>query len=51
MKFGEIHHIAVSVRDLDASIAFYEGLLGLRKTLTMNVGGEGTERDLRLRPE
>jgi lactoylglutathione lyase len=50
MKFGEVHHIALSVRDLDASIAFYEGLLGLRKTLTMNVGGGDTQRGLRLRP-
>jgi lactoylglutathione lyase len=50
MKFGEVHHVAISVRDLDASIAFYEGLLGLRKTLSMNVGGPGTERDLGLRP-
>lgn len=50
MKFGEVHHIALSVSDLDASLDFYVGLLGLRKTLTMNVGGANTERGLRLRP-
>lgn len=50
MRFGEIHHIAVSVRDLDASLHFYCDLLGLRQTLTMNVGGANTERGLRLRP-
>lgn len=45
---GEIHHVALSVRDLEKSIAFYRDGLGLRKTLDMPVGNPTTWRTLRL---
>jgi lactoylglutathione lyase len=50
MKVSELHHIAISVSDLDRSLHFYTRLLGLRQTLTMPVGGPATEAGLRLRP-
>lgn len=48
MPVSEIHHIAVVVSDLDRSAAFYERLLGYRRTLRLAVGGEITERSLGL---
>lgn len=44
----EVHHVALSVRDLDRSIAFYRDGLGLRKTLDMPVGNPTTWRTMRL---
>lgn len=41
---GPVHHIALSVRDLDASTRFYAGFLGLRQTLRTEVSGGGFER-------
>lgn len=40
----EIHHIALSVRDLAASEAFYGGILGLRRTLEMPIRDPRTIR-------
>jgi lactoylglutathione lyase len=45
---GEIHHVAVNVRDLEASIRFYGDGLGLRKTLDMPVGNPTTWRTMGL---
>lgn len=45
---GEIHHVAVNVRDLEASIPFYRDGLGLRKTLDMPVGNPTTWRTMAL---
>ena len=45
---GEIHHVAMSVRDLERSIVFYGEGLGLRKTLEMKVQGETLHRRLRI---
>ncbi|GII78551.1 hypothetical protein Sru01_35330 [Sphaerisporangium rufum] len=47
---GEIHHVAVSVRDLDRSIPFYRDGLGLRMTLDMRVGNETMHERLRVPP-
>ncbi|MER6176185.1 VOC family protein [Streptosporangium sp. NPDC001681] len=47
---GEIHHIAVSVRDLEKSIPFYRDGLGLRMTLDMRVGNETMHKRLRTPP-
>jgi catechol 2,3-dioxygenase-like lactoylglutathione lyase family enzyme len=45
---GEIHHVALSVRDLEKSMEFYRDGLGLRKTLDMPVGNPTTWKTLRL---
>jgi catechol 2,3-dioxygenase-like lactoylglutathione lyase family enzyme len=45
---GEVHHVAVNVRDLEASIRFYAEGLGLRKTLDMPVGNPTTWRTMQL---
>jgi lactoylglutathione lyase len=45
---GEIHHVAMSVRDLDRSITFYQDGLGLRKTLEMKVQGPTLHKRLRI---
>jgi lactoylglutathione lyase len=45
---GEIHHVAVSVRDLEKSIPFYRDGLGLRMTLDMRVGGETLHERIRV---
>lgn len=33
----EVHHVALSVRDMKASEAFYGGVMGLRRTLEMPI--------------
>ncbi|GAA0824306.1 VOC family protein [Streptosporangium amethystogenes subsp. fukuiense] len=47
---GEIHHVAISVRDLEKSIPFYRDGLGLRMTLDMRVGNETMHERLRTPP-
>ena len=43
-----LHHVALSVRDLDRSIAFYCGLLGMEKLHQVSFGGETMELITRL---
>ncbi|MGX4695418.1 VOC family protein [Streptomyces sp. JNUCC 63] len=45
---GEIHHVAVNVTDMEASLRFYRDGLGLRKTLEMPVGNPTTWRTMAL---
>ncbi len=44
MPISEIHHAALSVRDIERSQTFYCGLLGFRKTLDMPLSGEDFRR-------
>jgi lactoylglutathione lyase len=48
MAFSEVHHVALTVSDLDQSLAFYTELLGFRKTLDMKLAGPSFERLFRL---
>ncbi len=48
VSVGEIHHVCLNVRSLENSLRFYEEGLGLRRTLEMDVGTEGTWQTLRL---
>lgn len=47
---GSLNHVALSVRDLEKSTRFYEHGLGMRKTLTKQVG-KNTWKLLRLPPD
>lgn len=38
----KLAHTMIRVRDLDRSLAFYEGFLGLTETRRMNLGDEAT---------
>lgn len=48
MPVSEVHHVAVTVSDVDRAADFYEQGLGYRKTLRTDVGGPGIEGPLGL---
>ena len=48
MPVSEVHHVAVSVADLERSADFYEKGLGYRRTLRAEVGGPEMTASLRL---
>jgi len=50
MAFSEIHHVALTVSDMDRSLGFYCELLGFRKTLDMQLSGASFEKLFRLEP-
>jgi lactoylglutathione lyase len=50
LTVGAVHHVAVNVSDLERSLDFYSGVLGLRATLRMELAGESFERLLALPP-
>ncbi len=49
-SISEVHHVAITVSDLEKSLAFYQNVLGFRKTLDISLGGPKIEKMLRLRP-
>lgn len=48
MPVSEVHHVAVTVSDVDRAADFYEKALGYTKTLRSDVGGPGIETSLGL---
>ncbi|MBO4206557.1 VOC family protein [Micromonospora echinofusca] len=48
MPVSEVHHVAMTVSDLDRAADFYEQALGYRRTLRTDVGGPGIEVSLGL---
>jgi lactoylglutathione lyase len=48
MPVSEVHHVAVTVSDVDRAAEFYEKALGYRRTLRAEVGGAGIEVSLGL---
>ncbi|MGH7960797.1 MAG: VOC family protein, partial [Candidatus Binatia bacterium] len=50
MPISEIHHAALTVTDLDRSVAFYCDVLGFHKALKLNIGGPVFERVVRFKP-
>jgi len=49
-SISEIHHVAITVSDIERSIKFYQDILGFRKTLEIPLAGSNIEKLLRLRP-
>ncbi len=49
-SISEIHHVAITVSDIERSIAFYRDVLGFRKTLDIPLGPTIVEKVLRLHP-
>lgn len=50
MPVSEVHHVAITVSDLERAADFYESALGYQKTLRSDVGGPGIEESLGLPP-
>jgi catechol 2,3-dioxygenase-like lactoylglutathione lyase family enzyme len=50
MPVSEVHHVAMTVSDVDKAADFYEKALGYRKTLRSDVAGPGIEVSLGLPP-
>src|SRR5436309_256371 len=50
MAISEVHHVALTVSDLDRSVAFYCDVLGFHKAFQIDIGGPLFERLARLRP-
>ncbi|KIR66225.1 MULTISPECIES: VOC family protein [Micromonospora] len=48
MPVSEVHHVAITVSDVDRAADFYERALGYRRTLRTDVGGPGIEVSLGL---
>jgi lactoylglutathione lyase len=48
MPVSEVHHVAISVADVERAADFYEKALGYKKTLRSDVGGPGIEESLGL---
>jgi catechol 2,3-dioxygenase-like lactoylglutathione lyase family enzyme len=48
MSISEIHHVAITVSDLERSAAFYRDALGFRKVLDMRADGPQNARMMRL---
>lgn len=48
MPVSEVHHVAMTVSDVDRAADFYEKALGYTKTLRSDVGGPGIEGSLGL---
>jgi catechol 2,3-dioxygenase-like lactoylglutathione lyase family enzyme len=48
MPVSEVHHVAMTVSDVDRAADFYEKALGYRKTLRSDVAGPGIEVSLGL---
>jgi len=50
MPISEIHHVVLTVSNLERSVAFYCDILGYHKALQLNVGGPLFERLVRFKP-
>lgn len=50
MPVSEVHHVAVTVSDVERAADFYEKALGYTRTLRSDVGGPGIEDSLGLPP-
>ncbi|MGI5200684.1 VOC family protein [Spirillospora sp. CA-108201] len=48
MPVSEVHHVAMTVSDVERAADFYENALGYRRTLRSDVGGPGIEQSLGL---
>lgn len=48
MPVSEVHHVAMTVSDLEKAATFYEKALGYKRTLRTDVGGPGVESALGL---